>query len=139
MNVQALGELEEAKATILRLRAQNKASSDAWTLKIAKLERRYYYYSSLFGSSLRLATRVENEGKCFACWAPTKHPHRIAQTSQNHGSLMTLDRMLDVIEAVKEWRTIPAGTVHEPEVTAAMCRIFDAIDALETDHKREKA
>lgn len=53
-------------------------------------------------------------------------------------STMELEALLAVVAAVKEWRTIPAGTVHEPEVTAAMLRIFDAMDALETVDKREQ-
>lgn len=47
--------------------------------------------------------------------------------------------LLAVVEAVKEWRAIPAGTVHELEVMAAMLRIFDAMDALETVDKRDQA
>lgn len=88
---------------IERLRDQNKASSDAWTLKIAKLEHRYAYYATLFSHAIQWATTWHNKGQCPTCHQPHAKPQgRIAGHSQITGSLVTLDRMLDVVEAASE-------------------------------------
>lgn len=81
--------IAELEAEIKRLRKQNKASSDEWMRRTAKLQSDYDRMLNLHRWALESGTKTYNEGRCPLCYKPHSHS-AIVSTSEFASALLTL-------------------------------------------------